>query len=169
MADTLVLISAFTVGAGGSTTIDFTSIPGTYNDLMLHVSARSVRAQTQDGMNMKFNGSTDFATYYAANIGTILQSAGGGGAPSVGSIVGSTATASTFSNHWIYISNYTVADWKPVLVNGVRPNNSATVFETDQMAKVWSSNSTVTTITLYNDNSNFAQYTTAYLYGISNS
>ena len=41
MADTYTLISSVTVGAGGASSIDFTSIPATYTDLLVKFSLRT--------------------------------------------------------------------------------------------------------------------------------
>ena len=43
MATTYTLISSVTVGSGGAASIEFTSIPSTYTDLVLKLSARSSR------------------------------------------------------------------------------------------------------------------------------
>ena len=44
MANTYVKIASVTVGSAGANTITFNSIPATYTDLILYVSARSSRA-----------------------------------------------------------------------------------------------------------------------------
>ena len=46
MADTYVLINSVTVGAGGASTIEFTSIPSTYTDLLLYCSVRDSATST---------------------------------------------------------------------------------------------------------------------------
>ena len=58
MPNTFTLIASSTVGAGGASSIDFTSIPSTYTDLCLKVSARSTATDTNVNMYVKFNGST---------------------------------------------------------------------------------------------------------------
>ena len=167
MANTFELIASSTVGSGGAASIDFTSIPSTYTDLVILVSARSVRAQTQDGMNIKFNSSTSsFSGTYVATVGTTPQS--GTLTNGSGSIPAANATASTFSNHQIYIPNYASANNKSYSIDSGRENNSATVFELDLIAGLWSNSSAITSIGFYNDNANFAQYSTAYLYGVKN-
>jgi hypothetical protein len=168
MPNTFALISSVTVGAGGSATMDLTSIPSSYTDLRVYVSARSVRAQTQDGMNIKFNSSTSsFTTRYIGNIGGGLSSYTA--TTACGSIPAATANASTFSCTSIYITDYAGSGNKTFSIESVRPNNSATVFEIDVMNGIWSNSSAITSISFYNDNSNFAQYSTAYLFGIKNS
>ncbi len=167
MPNTFELIASSTVGSGGAANIDFTSIPSTYTDLVVLVSARSVRAQTQDGMNIKFNSSTtSFTGRYLATIGTTPQS--GTFTNGAGSIPAANATASTFSSHFIYIPNYAGSSNKSYSIDSVRENNSTTVFELDLIAGLWSNSSAITSIGFYNDNANFAQHSTAYLYGVKN-
>ena len=59
MANTYVQIgSTVTVGVSGAASIDFSSIPSTYTDLVLKVSGRSNRVDTVDTIVVKPNGST---------------------------------------------------------------------------------------------------------------
>ena len=45
MATTYTLISSVTVGSGGAASIEFTSIPADYTDLLLKVSMRCAGSQ----------------------------------------------------------------------------------------------------------------------------
>ena len=60
MANTYTLISSVTVGSGGASSIEFTSIPSTYTDLLLNFSGRSNTNQASGGFACKieFNGSS---------------------------------------------------------------------------------------------------------------
>ena len=53
--NTLVKIQTVTVGSGGASSIDFTSIPQTYTDLCLVYSARLTTTDTN--WRLKINGS----------------------------------------------------------------------------------------------------------------
>jgi hypothetical protein len=44
MANTYEAIATVEVGSGGAADIEFTSIPGTYTDLVLKLSARGTRS-----------------------------------------------------------------------------------------------------------------------------
>jgi hypothetical protein len=167
MANTYTLISSVTVGSGGAASMGFTSIPSTYTDLVVKVSARSNRALTVDGILISFNGSTsnftnrylegDGSTAYSAILARLASSA-----------VGSTATASTYSNAEIYIPNYAGSNFKSLSTDSVTENN-ATGSLTDLMANLWSDTAAITSITLTPYiGTLFNQYSTAYLYGISN-
>jgi len=58
MANTYQLISSTTVGAGGASSILFSSIPATYTDLILDLSVRTSNAASQAILDIKFNGSS---------------------------------------------------------------------------------------------------------------
>jgi hypothetical protein len=54
MANTYEAIATVEVGSGGAATIEFTSIPATYTDLVVKVSARNARVDVIDGCSNKF-------------------------------------------------------------------------------------------------------------------
>ena len=174
MANTYTLIASSTVGGGGAASIDFTSIPSTYTDLVIKYSARTDRANTNSDIYLQFNGvataTYSFKRIYGSGSGTgisdgLTNDAKGGFA---GNAAGSTATASTFSNSEIYIPNYAGSTAKSWSVDSVAENNSATALATLQ-AGLWSGTAAITSIKLQDYNSaSFVQYSTAYLYGISN-
>ena len=55
MANTFYKIATVTVGSGGASSIDFSSIPSTYSDLCLLLSLRSAGTLTPYAL-MRFNG-----------------------------------------------------------------------------------------------------------------
>jgi hypothetical protein len=166
---TYIQIATVTVTAGGGqAAIDFTAIPGTYTDLLIKLSARST--STSIGVVVKPNGSTSSIT--TRN----LEGAGSGTPISytstniAGYIVPSTATASTFGNTEIYIPNYAGSTNKTISSDSVTENNATAAYGL-LTAWLWSNTAAITSITLSSDSgtNNFAQHTTATLYGISNS
>jgi hypothetical protein len=59
MANTYEAIATVEVGSGGAADIEFTSIPATYTDLVLKLSARIKHARRlMKQFNNEFNGST---------------------------------------------------------------------------------------------------------------
>jgi hypothetical protein len=175
MANTYTLISSVTVGSGGASSIDFTSIPATYTDLLVKFSTRSVNVSgNYDQLSVQFNGST--ASNYSARLlyGLGTGTPGSVSSGTVGSMIytgystTANATASTFANAEIYIPNYTSSNAKSVSVDFVSENN-ATDAIAGLNAGLWSLTNAVTSIKLATVSTfNFAQYSTAYLYGISN-
>ena len=165
MANTYVLISSSTVGSGGASSIIFSSIPQTYTDLMIMHSARATTGTVAGNVTFSFNGSSaNFTDKYMYGDGASATSGSTGGF-NAGSTVGSTATANTFGNTSIYIPNYTSSNYKSFSVDSVDETNATTTYAVF-IAGLWSQTAAITSITL---TCAFAQYSTAYLYGIKNS
>jgi len=171
MATTYTLISSVTVGSGGAANIEFTSIPSTYTDLLLKMSLRSSNTgAVAKRIGVRFNGaSTD------ANLTTRLVYGDGSSAGSFDTTTGftawmpdGTATASVFSNVEVYIPNYAGSNNKSFSTDGVMENN-ATASYGGLFAGLWSSSSAINAVKIFEvDANNLVQYSTAYLYGISN-
>jgi hypothetical protein len=174
MANTYTLISSVTVGSGGAANIDFTSIPSTYTDLSILCSIRTDRPDYAESLQLRFNSSTsNYTTNGLSNDGNsvISSSTSGETGMLIGILPGSSATASTFGNGSIYIPNYAGSNNKSVSVDTVTESNNpiSTTTYLRLWAGLWSDSSAITSIRLYSRNSyNFVQYSTAYLYGISN-
>jgi hypothetical protein len=164
---TYTLISSVTVGSGGAASMGFTSIPATYTDLVVKVSARDDRALTVDGVLISFNGSTsNFTNKYLDGDGASTSS--GTLARLTANAPGATATGSVFGNGEIYIPNYASSNYKSFSGDSVTENN-ATAALAGLFANLWSDTAAITSITLTPSNGTlFDQYSTAYLYGISN-
>ena len=172
MANTYTLISSATVGSGGASSIDLTSIPATYTDLVLEYSLRGNLSSRLTYVMVEFNGlatnqtgkllAGDGVTAYSASYSNIFTGA-----------TGANATASVFGNGQIYIPNYAGSNNKSVSIDWVGENN-ATSSDAWLFAGLWSSSAAINRITLYaadggfSKTQTFVQYSTAYLYGISN-
>ena len=172
MAATYQLIASSTVGAGGASSIDFTSIPATYTDLCLKVSARDTYAGNWRNIYLKINSTTTGYTtkFLYGNNGSTGSFSGGTTENYIGYENSANSTASTFANIEIYIPNYAGSNAKSYSIDSVTETNGA-----DAVAALVASNvsatAAITSLSLIpnNGSSNFAQYTTAYLYGIKNS
>ena len=55
MANTYVLIASSTIGSGGGSSFDFTSIPSTYTDLLVKYSCRQNTSTGNGDMLLQFN------------------------------------------------------------------------------------------------------------------
>jgi len=159
--------SAVSVGVLGAATIDFTAIPATFTDLVLKVSARV--GGTNTAYKVNFNGLT---TNLNSRLlyGTGSAAASGTEASKVDDYAGvtiATYTANTFSNSEIYIPNYAGSNNKSLSIDGVTENN-ATASLANFTSGLWSASAAITQITLTPESGSFVQYTTAYLYGVSN-
>jgi hypothetical protein len=146
MATTYQLISSVTVGSGGAASMGFTSIPATYTDLVVKVSARDDRALTVDGVLISFNGSTsNFTNKYLDGDGASTSS--GTLARLTANAPGATATGSVFGNGEIYIPNYASSNYKSFSGDSVTENN-ATAALAGLFANLWSDTAAITSITL---------------------
>jgi hypothetical protein len=166
--DTFIKIASVTVGSGGASSIDFTSIPSTYTDLLLKLSLRTAYAGVFD---------TGFVSINNTNTGSYRGLYGTGSAAASETlaslrglyITGATATASTFSSHDVYLPNYTSANLKSASADSVTENNATSAIAL-LSAMLNGSTSTINQLTISSGNAaNLAQYSTATLYGISNS
>ncbi len=169
MPDTFVKIATVTVGSGGAASMDFTSIPSTYTDLKILYSIRGSSADAD--IRLAFNGSsTGYSVRILYGTGSSVASASASG--SFISYAGlqnpSTYTASTFSNGEIYIPNYAGSNQKSVSGDAVNENN-ATAAITELGASLWTGTAAISSISITHPAANFVQYSTATLYGISNS
>lgn len=168
MPTTFTLIASSTVGAGGAASIDFTSIPSTYTDLVLKYSIRGTNATPFSTIQVTFNGSTStFTGKYLEGDGTTV---GASTSPAryMGYLNAATSTANTFSNAEMYIPNYASSQNKSFSVEYVSENN-ATAAYCGIIAESWATTSAITSISLVQTAGVIAQYSTAYLYGISKS
>ena len=173
MATTFKAIATVTVGSGGASSIAFTSIPGTYTDLLLKLSIRTNRSgQDNDALFISINSNT-------SNLSNKIIESIGSGTPSgystsgatmkLAALPGSTATASVFGNAEVYFPNYANSNNKPFSADSVTENN-ATQAIAALTGNVWSDTSAITSLSLTPGyGTSFNQYSTATLYGIKNS
>jgi hypothetical protein len=164
MANTYTLISSVTVGSGGANSIDFTSIPSTYTDLVLKVSVRDA-SNNYGSYQMRFNNSsTNYSGKWLYGEGSGAYSNNAFGI----AITTTDQTANVFVSTDIYIPNYTSSNYKSASIDNVTENNATTAYA-HLTPFLWSDTSAINRITLgFMGSDNFAQYSTAYLYGISN-
>lgn len=172
MANTFVKIATVTVGAGGASNITFSSIVGTYTDLFLCHSTRSVSTGIAQASIVRFNGDTTSTNYTARRLLGSGSAASSDQTPTISSggfTNNSSATASTFSSTSIYIPNYTSSNSKSLSIDTVTENNATEAYMA-LLAMRWSGTAAITSIVITNESGgNFAQYSSATLYGISKS
>jgi hypothetical protein len=168
MANTYVKIASVTVGATPAATIDFSSIPATYDDLLLRVSLRTNNTDTP--VMVYFNTDYTDANY------SVRRLLGNGSAASSASFSApylvyaniSTYTATTFGNADVYVPNYVGSTNKSVSADSVNENN-ATGAEAVLTAGLWSNTAVINAIRVDALTGSFVQYSTATLYGIKKS
>lgn len=173
MADTMTLISTVTVGSGGASSIDFTSIPSTYTDLCVKLSGRTTQAGVATGVLVRFNSST---TNYAEKIffgnGSSASSASNGIGSQTGIYFfytnGGNTVTNSFGNSELYVSNYASSNYKSISLDSVQEDNASLSYAILDTA-IWQDTSVINSISLVSSSGSFVQYSTASLYGIKNS
>jgi len=175
MANTYTPISTVTVGSGGASSIDFTSISQSYTDLILKISARTSASGNVLDLRIRVgNGNVDTGSNYKylelTGIPSASIVAGGGGTTDKFNTIhpGSSVTASTFGSVEVYVPNYASSDKKSMSTDAITENNSSNT-QLRLQAWLWDSTSTINTISIFPSSGTFDQYSTATLYGIKNS
>lgn len=167
MPNTFTLIASSTVGAGGASSIDFTSIPSTYTDLVIKISGRTNVNNVVDTVAIKFNSNTSSYTWRE------LYGDGASAASASGSTQRTTYTEgnnasfpNVFGNSEIYIPNYAGSTNKSYSADGVSEANQTTAWMALD-AGLWSNTAAITSIGLSPISGTlWQQYSTAYLYGV---
>ncbi len=173
MANTMTLIASSTVGAGGAANITFSSIPSTYTDLALYVSARCARSTEATAMNVQLN--SDTSSNYNMKIifgaGSYIDNFSYSSRTDLvaGYLTGANATSNTFANNLIYIPNYAGSTQKSLSCDYTTENN-ATFAIAGFTAGLWTGTSAITSIKIFEGggSTNLVQYSSAYLYGVKN-
>ena len=175
MAVTHTLIETVTVGSGGAANIEFTSIPQTYTDIVLKLSAR-----------MSYNTSAHYAELYltvnnnagsiysnrrlVANSATTYSFSDSSATSNTAFVAGSSATASVFGNSEYYFSNYASSNAKSVSADIAVETNDGTNYLTVLSAVLINTTSAITSLKLAaTSGQTLVQFSSASLYGIKNS
>jgi hypothetical protein len=161
--------------ASATTEITFSSIPQTYTDLYLVVSARST-GTANNYTGLKINGvNTNQSSRFLYGTGSGTGSVSLTGASDYNLIAYmslSSDTANTFASASFYIPNYTANVVKSVSIDDVTENN-ATAANQMVMSGLWNSTAAITSLGVISvagsnlqASGNLAQYTSATLFGI---
>jgi hypothetical protein len=161
------LITSVTVGSGGAASVTLPAtgtIPQTYTDLYLVISARSNRSNVADGFLIKPNNTSPTVRYITGDGATTYS-----GTDYSGILPAANATASTFGSCSAYFPNYAnTSNNKSFSVDDVSENNGTTAYAT-LSANLYSSTSAITTIVVQSINAaSIVEGSTFYLYGVSN-
>lgn len=173
MAITFKKIASVTVGSGGAADITFSSIPGTYTDLVLFLSLRDDKsgAGTWTGVKIQFNGNS--SNYYTRELygdGSSIGTSSTSSSSYIGGWQNSLAnTANSFGSGSVYIPNYTDSKNKSLSTDSASETNAAGAL-ISLVAGLWADTSAITNIAITcNSGGNWVQHSTATLYGIKKS
>ena len=164
-------IATVTVGAGGSSTISFTSIPATYKHLQIRGIARGSRSDQADGIIAQYNSDTgaNYSWHEIQGSGSIAYAVGVANATYMGmqdSMPAQTGGASIFGALVIDILDYANTN-KYKTQRSLTGNDRNGAGYVNFSSGGWRNTNAITSIdlkALYG--TGFAQYTTFALYGI---
>lgn len=166
-------ISSVTVGSGGVSSIEFTSIPSTFAHLQIRLIGRSDKAGfNNDVVTVRFNSDTgsNYAYHSLYGSGSVAgaESASSAAYTRAGSFPGANITASMFGAGVIDILDYASTSKATTLRAFLGMENNSTAGLVRLNSGLWTSTSAVTSVSLgfVTDTGNFAQHSTAALYGI---
>ena len=157
--------------SSSAASIDFSSIPATYTDLAVLLSTRGTSVGLRTDVIMKFNGSsTSYSGREIRNAdGTVSSTTSNTSYIDMWRVNETSTTASTFTNHSLYIPNYASSNNKSFSIDSVLENNSTSSYYIGFSGGLWSNSSAINQITFTIGNGSYAQHSTATLYGIKNS
>ena len=159
----MTLYATTTVPSGGASSIEFTNIPQTGKDLLLVVSGRVSEAATSFACSVDLNSSGG-SSKILRGTGSAAESLDRASVRLL--IIANSATASTFGNSSVYISNYTSSTAKSISIDTVTENNATAAFQ-ELAAGLSTSTSAVTSLLVNGQGPTFQQHSTASLYIIS--
>jgi hypothetical protein len=164
-------IATVTVGSGGASSIEFTSIPSTFAHLQVRILCRSDRSgQNLDFPTVQVNADTgsNYARHTLYGNGSTAQAAAvsSTSAMVLGTMAGGSATANAFGASIFDIFDYSdTSKYKTLRSVGSFDNNGSG--EVRLYSGLWMSTSAITSIKIYGFyNDNMVQHSTAALYGV---
>jgi hypothetical protein len=176
MANTYTLISSTTL-ASANGTVTISSIPSTYSDLIIAISARmgSGSGTSPYPVNITING--DGASNYSrtplfTETGVVysLRTSNAANVLVEKALAGPDQTANSFSNIQVYLPGYTSSSSKPFFISA---GNSHALAQNDGRngihACLWRNSATISSITFATGGNTMAAGSSFYVYGIKNS
>ncbi len=158
-------IQTTTVGPGGAPNIEFNTIPQTYTDLILVISARHTTSETSNDILVTLNGSTTtFSGVRVYGSGTVASS--DTNSRTIGTSVGASATANVFGSSEVLFANYTSSNYKVFGSDQVGENDASLAYQI-LSNHLWSTSSPITSITIAPASGSFVYHTSATLYGVT--
>ena len=164
-------IATYTVGAGGQSTISFTTIPQTFKHLQIRAIARTSNPTTLDDTWIRFNSDagSNYRSHQLRGDGASATAADLGSATYAASfpVPGTSTTSSIFAGGVIDILDYTNTNKNKTVrsLSGYDANGSGNIFF---RSSLWLNTSAITQIDLTWQNGayNAPQYSSFALYGI---
>jgi hypothetical protein len=161
----MILIESKTLGTAAAS-IEFTSIPQTYTDLVFVASTRASTSGTSvEPCLVTFNANTSNYTHRTLNGSGSAATSASGTSRLVFNSPRTGTTASTFGNVSVYIPNYAGATNKSYSTDSVTEHNATEAHQT-LIAGLWSDTAAITSAKFEPTANNFIAGSTISLYGI---
>jgi hypothetical protein len=161
-------IASNTVTATGLTSVTFSSIPQTYDDLKLVLSGRTLPSVTQNLLRLRFNGdngSNYVHLYLRSDSSTVSTATNTVTGLWVGAMNGGSTLETGFSNFNVDIPNYSGSSLKTTISEGVTGASTSPWHYI--MTGFWNNTNNITSIEIFNLNfPELAIGSSFYLYGI---
>lgn len=167
--DEMDLIQRVVVGSGGSSSIDFNSIPQIYTHLEIRLIARGTGASNNDWMYFTLNNQSTGTSHYISSNGSAMDAFNyvNSGQPLTLNMPCANAPANSFGTGVIRILDYTstIKNKTTIILSGHDRNGGGITMLSSHL---YSSTSLVSSISFKAWGlSTFAQYTTISLYGVA--
>jgi hypothetical protein len=148
--------------ATAAASIEFTSIPQTYTDLVILISVRAALDESDNvisfnGSTANFSGRRLIGDGSSASTGTVTRAWG------FASFLSN--TANTFGNGRIYIPNYAGATNKSFSSDSVNETNATSAYQT-LFSNLWSNTAAITSLAISPNAGNYVAGSTISLYGV---
>jgi hypothetical protein len=167
MANTFKKIATTVLSSTGSTVITMSSIPSTYDDLVIYTSCRAASGSFNTGtdVNISVNGgSGTFAGQTGYSYATTLGA--DTGANRIAMIQGDTAQANGFAFGRADFVNYSSSTANKQFYQGCGWTSTTNYYTQEMTYGKWSGTDPITSITFTSGVGNFATGTTITLYGV---
>ena len=168
----MTLISTTTVGAGGVSSVTFSSIGATFTDLILIASVRcSTAGYNEDALGIRFNGDATYANYRHGN----LRSSGNGtltkeftsldNQSQIAYVSGGNVASQFFGTMYLEIPFYTSSSAKAFVSEWALERN-ATAASNGTHTGGWTGTATISSLTILSSfGSTIGQHSMFSLYG----
>jgi hypothetical protein len=170
-------IATVTVGSGGSSSISFSSIPGTFKHLQLRIFGRGL-SSSADRVSITVKVNSDTGTNYA-NHALVGDGSAASGASAISqgvgannymaglsAIVGSTGLASAFGVSIVDVLDYANTNKYKTLRSLTGQDQNSTSGRLTFVSGLWQNTAAITTLDLNLESGSWAQYSSIALYGI---
>lgn len=174
MAVGMIKIAQVVVGVGGATTIDFSSIPATYESLRIVAMVRNDKAavaQNDCWLTMNNDGGANYDMQWTTRNASSTSGSELFGQVKgyIGTIAATTATANVATQIDILIAGYARTVFQKDYFSNIsyKQNESSAGLFVTSIAGFWRSTAAINQVTLLCTSDKFVQGSVATLYGIS--